>query len=144
MNGDLETNHQPLLDDGARWDIHPSTQTIHSKLQPFFSILARFPQLENLRLPGSHELGLGFDGGAWCGNAYDGPGGRAYGRTVVQRSAELAEAVGRVVYEALPGLKTFSIGSQSPNIDVGEDGLVEMVWPWTGSMEAYTLDIWPM
>lgn len=147
MDGEMKTNHQPYRSSYEDDEIGSkviSAKDIRSALQPYFSVFVRFPSLEDLRLPASHEFNLGFDGGAWCGNAYDGAEGRAYGRTIAQESAELTEAVGEAVYEALPGLKTFRIGGQSPNIISNEAGVGELVWPWTGRMEEYTLDIWPM
>ncbi|KAF2658106.1 hypothetical protein K491DRAFT_756364 [Lophiostoma macrostomum CBS 122681] len=113
------------------------------ELQPYLTILSRFSQLEDLRLPSSSSLGLGFDGGAWCGNAYDGEGGRAYGRSVTQQDAELTEAAGRIVHKALPTLKRLDIGHHSANMTLGEDGKVELVWRWTGRMEEYTYEAYP-
>lgn len=36
--------------------------------QEYLNILQRFTKLETLNLPASSALGLGFDGGPWCGS----------------------------------------------------------------------------
>lgn len=130
MDGDLNRNNRMELLQGEA-------------LKRYLSILSQFPDLEELTLPVASELDLGFDGGPWCGNAYFGKSGRAYGRIVAQQSAETTEAAGRIVHGALPQLKKFTIGSQSPNITLGGAGTMEMVWPWTGRMEEYTYEVWP-
>jgi hypothetical protein len=112
-------------------------------LKRYLSILAQFSHLEELRLPAAHELDLGYEGGAGCGNAYFGESGRAYGRMVAQEDAETIEAAAAIVHDALPQLKSFTIGSQSPNITLNDAGRMEMSWPWTGRMEEYTYEVWP-
>lgn len=103
----------------------------------YLSVISQFAHLEELRLPDSSKLDLGFDGGPWCGNAYFGEGGRELRRQVIRRGAETTEKAARIVREILPSLKCFTIGSERPNITLGGDGDVELVWPWTGKMEEY-------
>ncbi|QIX01684.1 hypothetical protein AMS68_007201 [Peltaster fructicola] len=67
-----------------------------SLLTEYLDVLSLFINLEHLRLPASSELELGFDGGAWCGNAYFGRSGRQYGRDVAMRAAETTELAGRM------------------------------------------------
>ncbi|KAF2014231.1 hypothetical protein BU24DRAFT_423248 [Aaosphaeria arxii CBS 175.79] len=112
-------------------------------LKRYLSILAQFPHLEELNLPRSEDLDLGFEGGHWCGNAYEGENGRAYGRMVAQQTAETIEAASRIVHDALPQLKKFSIGGGTPNITLNSAGTMDFSWPWTGRMEDWTYEIWP-
>ncbi|KAI2616774.1 hypothetical protein GGR54DRAFT_641366 [Hypoxylon sp. NC1633] len=114
-----------------------------SLLKKVMSVISRFPQLEELHLPESSELDLGFDGGAWCGNAYEGPEGREYGRQVDRQRMETTEAAGSIVVDSLPHLKRFSIGSTPANITRSEDGNVQVSWPWTGREDEYVHDFWP-
>lgn len=87
---------------------------------------------------------MGFDGGHWCGNAYDGPEGRAYGRQVTQESAEATEFAANITMRALPRLKSLKIGpGSSANLTLNDHGQPDMIWPWTGRMEQYTYDVWP-
>ncbi|KAH8897819.1 hypothetical protein GQ53DRAFT_818082 [Thozetella sp. PMI_491] len=108
-------------------------------LREILAILSRFTKLKELHLPYSAELDLGFDGGPWCGNAYDGPDGRAYGRQIVQEGAETTEVAAGIIMEALPNVN-FSIGDSSPNITYNKMGKPVLSWPWTGRMEQYTLE----
>ncbi|KAJ0108284.1 hypothetical protein J7T55_005261 [Diaporthe amygdali] len=98
--------------------------------------------LENLQLPPSSDLDLGFDGGHWCGNAYDGPEGRVYGRAVTQQDAETTELAANITLSALPHLKSLRIGSACANLTLNGRGQPDMTWPWTGRMEQYTYEIW--
>lgn len=111
-------------------------------LKRYLSNIAQFSQLEELRLPPAFELDLGFDGGPGCGNAYFGKEGRAYGRAVTRQSAETTEVAARIVHEALPKLKSLSIGSQCPNLTRNDAGTMDMSWPWTGRMTEYTYEVW--
>lgn len=85
---------------------------------------------------------MGFDGGHWCGNAYDGPEGRAYGRQVARDGAETTELAAQVAMSVLPRLKSLAIGTESANLTLNQSGQPEMTWPWTGRMEQYTYEIW--
>jgi len=95
-------------------------------------------------LPYSSELGLGFDGGAWCGNAYDGAGGRAYGREVVKESVDTAEMASKLTMAELPGLESLHIGGSVGNITRVEVGGPQVLWPWSGRVEEYALEAWPL
>lgn len=110
--------------------------------QEYLRVFAHFPNLENLQLPASHHLDMGFDGGAWCGNAYDGPEGRAYGRSVTQEHAETTQLAANVTMDALPRLKSLQVGSESANLTLNDLGQPDMTWPWTGRMKQYTYEIW--
>ncbi|USP81294.1 hypothetical protein yc1106_08568 [Curvularia clavata] len=122
---------------GAEWSDDPG------KLKEHLEYLSRFSNLTSLRLPRVPGLGLGFDGGAWCGNAYEGVDGRAYGRSVMQERAEVEERAGEIVLEVLPRLEQLRIGSSQPNITVNKEGKKELVWPWTGRMREYTYEGFP-
>lgn len=121
---------------------HTSFFSLICFIQRYLNVLALFPNLENLRLPDSSNLELGFDGGPGCGNAYDGPGGRAYGRMVVQKGAETTELAANIAMSILPHLKSLSIGPDIANFTVNSHGVPDMTWPWTGRMEQYTYEIW--
>ncbi|KAI1647134.1 uncharacterized protein F4817DRAFT_365479 [Daldinia loculata] len=119
------------------------THYILTKSQEYLSIISRFPKLEQLHLPDSSNLDLGFDGGHWCGNAYDGEGGRRYGRSVVKRRVDTTELAGDIVMKAVPHLKILSIGENQANFTRNENGDLEIVWPWTGRKEEYAYEIFP-
>lgn len=85
---------------------------------------------------------MGFDGGHWCGNAYDGPEGRAYGRQVTQEGVETTELAAQIAMSVLPHLKSLAIGTESANLTLNQFGQPEMTWPWTGRMEQYKYEIW--
>ncbi|KAL2067654.1 hypothetical protein VTL71DRAFT_15750, partial [Oculimacula yallundae] len=110
------------------------------------SIVETFASLQNLshiEIPWHGGLGLGFDGGAWCGNAYDGPRGEAYGREVAIQGAETTEKAAAILMTALPQLTSFSIGDDRPNVTRAENGSVIITWPWTGRMRDWVFEIWP-
>ncbi|PVH95932.1 hypothetical protein DM02DRAFT_731511 [Periconia macrospinosa] len=112
-------------------------------LKQHLAVLAQFPNLTHLALPTARYLGLSFDGGPSCGNAYFGADGRAYGRQVTQQGAEAVEEAGKMAIEMLPHLKTLSIGGLRANITKNEDGTLVLTWPWTGRMTEYTYEVWP-
>lgn len=112
-------------------------------IQGYLDILSRFPRLEKLWLPPSSGLGLGFDGGAWCGNAYFGTEGREYGRSVSRESAETTEAAAKIVLSRLSNLKSLCIGGTCADITRDEHGRFGATWPWTGRMTEWTYEIWP-
>jgi hypothetical protein len=106
-------------------------------------VLKRFPRLEQLQLPRASELGLGFDGGPWCGNAYMGPGGTELGRSVTRRASEATDVAGELVVAAeLPHLKKLGVGGTWANLTVGDDGKTSISWPWSGRMDEYTAEMW--
>jgi len=88
-------------------------------------------------------LGLGFDGGAWCGNAYFGAEGRQYGREVSRESAETTELAANIVLSKLPQLECLCIGGTYANITRDDHGGRVATWPWTGRMIEWTDEIWP-
>lgn len=122
---------------GANWKDNQTAFTQH------LDLLARFENLTTLTLPYAFDLGLGFDGGPGCGNAYDGAGGHAYGRQVVRERVEVTERAAREVLKKIPGLKQLGIGSGLRNVTVNEDGEAEVTWPWTRRLKEYTYDMWP-
>lgn len=122
---------------GAQWRDEPAI------LKEHLEYLSRFSNLTSLRLPDVSELGLGFDGGAGCGNAYYGAEGHEYGRSVTRQGAEADERAGEMVLEVLPRLEQLRIGSSRPNITVNKQGKKELVWPWTGRMREYTYEAYP-
>jgi hypothetical protein len=111
--------------------------------QIYLQLLAQFPNLENLQLSYSGDLDLGFDGGAWCGNAYDGANGRAYGRMVIQEGAETIEFAANMAMAILPHLKSLRIGFSHANLTRNDVGNPDMTWPWTGRMEQHTYEFEP-
>jgi len=88
-------------------------------------------------------LGLGFDGGAWCGNAFFGPGGRQYGREVSRDNAETTELAATIVLSKLLDLESLCIGGTYANITKDDHGDLTATWPWTGRMIEWTYEIWP-
>ncbi|KAG6357350.1 hypothetical protein INS49_013226 [Diaporthe citri] len=140
MEGPLRVPDEVLT--GLRAGKYPYPEYQQETIKAYLNVLALFPNLENLHLPASSNLELGFDGGPWCGNAYDGPSGRAYGRRVVQEDAETTELAANITMSILPHLKSLSIGWDSANLTLNSHGLPDMTWPWTGRMEQYTYEIW--
>ncbi|KAH7378116.1 hypothetical protein BKA64DRAFT_687946 [Cadophora sp. MPI-SDFR-AT-0126] len=114
-----------------------------SDLKEITTILSALENLTHIDLPHSSGLGLGFDGGAWCGNAYYGKSGRAYGRSVLRQGAEITELAADIVMANLPQLKSFTIGGMAPNVTRAENGTVSLVWPWTGRMREWLLEVEP-
>jgi hypothetical protein len=114
-------------------------------LQKLLKELKSATHLSYLHLPGASSLGLGYDGGADCGNAYFGPGGRKYGRQVSKEKTEQIERAARMVFDVLPHLKSISIGNVSPmDIQRDEDGnVVKLKWEWSGRMHDYLYELWP-
>jgi hypothetical protein len=110
-------------------------------VQASLKILNGLRNLTNLDLPSSSGLALGFDGGAWCGNAYFGKGGREYERDVVRQGAETTEMAGEIVMENMPQLISFNVGGQCPNItrDSDEKNMVSLAWPWTGRLDEWLM-----
>ena len=107
------------------------------------AILSELKNLTHLDLPDSSSLSLGFDGGPECGNAYDGEDGREYGRQVTRQRAETTEMAGNIVMMNIPHLLNLTIGEMAPNITRAENGTVSLIWPWTGGMDDWVMEIWP-
>ncbi|KAJ6532682.1 hypothetical protein DFH09DRAFT_1181951 [Mycena vulgaris] len=88
------------------------------KLKTLLPIITRFSRLQHLDLPPVYELGVGFDGGAWCGNAYFGPSGREYARSVTLQSLHATEKATNITLPYMsPTLKTLMIGGTTVNLD---------------------------
>ncbi|KAM7191285.1 hypothetical protein V8F20_009340 [Naviculisporaceae sp. PSN 640] len=153
LDGNLDGRREP----GWGWDIEykPGMERV---LQSYLTLISRLPNLRALKLPAAFNLRLGFDGGAWCGNAYDGPGGRAYGRSVARQGAETVELAAGFTLHEMPYLSELSIGGNKASINATaldskcrtglttNDGGVkvpEVRWPWTGRMEQWTWEVWP-
>ncbi|EPE34441.1 hypothetical protein GLAREA_10135 [Glarea lozoyensis ATCC 20868] len=112
------------------------------RLKATLNILNGQQNLTHLDLPRSSSLALGFDGGAWCGNAYFGKEGRVYERDVVRQGAEATEMAGEIVMENMPQLTSFTVGELRPNITRDSDGknMVSLAWPWTGRMDEWLME----
>ncbi|KAL6804915.1 hypothetical protein GGI42DRAFT_323178 [Trichoderma sp. SZMC 28013] len=112
--------------------------------EPYLKILLRelvgYPNIRHLELPYSRDLSLGFDGGPECGNAYFGPDGRAYHRSVIQEGAEADEKAAKIALSVLPHLESISIGGLSPHMTKEDGNKVVLEWPWTGRMEEWLLE----
>lgn len=111
--------------------------------QVALEILTGLENLTHLDLPDSSSIGLGFDGGPECGNAYFGKQGRIYQREVTRESAETTEEGGRIVVDILPHLSSFRIGGYGPKLTRSEDGVVNATWPWTGRMDEWLMEELP-
>ncbi|KAE9374917.1 hypothetical protein N431DRAFT_405980 [Stipitochalara longipes BDJ] len=109
------------------------------KLKAIVDMLTELKNLTHLDLPESYELGLGFNGGPFCGNAYFGIEGRKYQRQVIREGAEATEKGGDIVVANLPHLTSFTIGGEKANITRSE-GMVNVTWPWTGRMDEWLLE----
>lgn len=72
-----------------------------------------------------------------------GVGGRARGRRVSKRAAEITEVAGGMVISILPRLNNLRIGEHTPDITRSENGTVTLAWPWTGRMEKWLYEEWP-
>lgn len=103
-------------------------------------MLTGLENLTHLDLPGSSSLGLSFDGGPECGNAYFGKGGRAYLRQVTKEGAEATEKGGDIVVANLPYLTSFTIGGEKPNITRTNEIMINATWPWTGRMDEWLME----
>jgi hypothetical protein len=106
-------------------------------------VLTGLKNLAHLDLPDSSSLGLGFDGGPGCGNAYFGKDGRIYLRQVTKEGAEATEKGGDIVMANLPHLTSFTIGVIEASITRTEERMVNATWPWTGRMDEWLMDMVP-
>jgi len=107
------------------------------------NVLTGLKNLTHLDLPESSSLGLGFDGGPDCGNAYFGKGGRKYLRQVTKEGAEATEQGGDIVVANLPHLTSFTIGGRKANITRTEERIVNATWPWTWRMDEWLMEVVP-
>ncbi|KAI1361080.1 hypothetical protein F5Y08DRAFT_315773 [Xylaria arbuscula] len=114
-----------------------------SALREILQILDSLQNLTQLDLPLVAGLGVGFDGGPECGNAYFGPGGREYEREVLRESLQATERAASIVVETLPRLTSFSIGDDQANITRYENGTSRATFPWTGRINEYVMELLP-
>lgn len=157
MELSLEGNLDGRRERGWGWDTEykPGMEKV---LQSYLTLISRLLNLRVLKLPTAHNLGLGFDGGAWCGNAYDGPGGRAYGRLVARQGAETVDLAAGFTLQEMPYLSELTIGGNKASINAtapdgkcrtgvitngGGANVPEVRWPWTGKMKEWTWEVWP-
>ncbi|KAI1326936.1 hypothetical protein F5Y16DRAFT_373233 [Xylariaceae sp. FL0255] len=112
-------------------------------LRNLLESLRELQNLTQLDLAPASELGLGFDGGSPCGNAYYGPGGREYSRQVDKEWAEAVERGTAIVIQTLPQLESFNIGEQSPSLTRYDNGTIQATFPWTGRLDEWAWEATP-
>ncbi|KAJ7774367.1 hypothetical protein B0H14DRAFT_2965351, partial [Mycena olivaceomarginata] len=101
------------LDGNQRYSMEEDAE----KLKTLLPIITRFPHLQHLDLPPVYELGVGFDGGAWCGNAYFGESGRESAHSVALQSLHATEKATNITLPYMPPtLKTLTIGETTVNL----------------------------
>ena len=107
--------------------------------------LKRAANLKTLQLPESSELGIGFDGGPMCGNAYMGPNGYLTERYVQREHIEAVEKASSMAWAALPYLENIYIGGESPgSVERDEKGtVVKISWPWSDGVEEFLQKMYP-
>ncbi|KAF5498006.1 hypothetical protein CGCS363_v008439 [Colletotrichum siamense] len=98
---------------------------------------ASLHKLKKLHLPYSANLHLDFDGGPWCGNAYDGDGGARLWRQVRLDDIDATERAGSIVQEEIPNLKGVGVGDFYGNFTFDAQGTRTIDWPWTGRLEEW-------
>ncbi|KAF9873211.1 hypothetical protein CkaCkLH20_09374 [Colletotrichum karsti] len=111
-------------------------------LQNLTRALGSLNNLRRLHLPWSAELGLGFDGGPLCGNFYDGADGARLRRRVEMENINATERAGEIVRANVPRLKGVDVGGFYGNFTVDGEGRDVTVWPWTGRLEDWLLEIY--
>lgn len=94
-------------------------------------------------MPDVSNLGVGFDGGPGCGNAYFGPYGRQYRRYITHQWVDATELATDIVLSKLPQLKSLYLGDTSVNFTRDESGTPNVSWPWTGRLREYLYEKWP-
>ncbi|KAH6867354.1 hypothetical protein B0T10DRAFT_502467 [Thelonectria olida] len=105
-------------------------------------ILKEFKNLSTLHLPDAWSLGFTDYEPPGCGNVYFGLSGTTFGRYQSRQHMVAIERAGSIVAEQLPYLDLLCIGSTC--INPGKQrGSNELVWPWTGRIKDYLLEIWP-
>ncbi|KAF5520985.1 hypothetical protein CGCA056_v008256 [Colletotrichum aenigma] len=104
-------------------------------LQNMTRTFASLSKLKKLHLPHSADLYLDFDGGPWCGNAYDGEDGQRLWRQVRLDDIEATERAGVIVQQEMPRLKGLNVGDFYGNFTVDAEGGRAIDWPWTGRLE---------
>ncbi|KAK2771137.1 hypothetical protein CKAH01_14501 [Colletotrichum kahawae] len=109
----------------------PNLEELWNMTKTFSSL----SKLKKLHLPDSGHLHLGFDGGPWCGNAYDGEGGQRLWRQVRLDDIAATEHAGSIVQADIPELKGVDVGDFYGNFTVDDEGGKAIDWPWTGRLE---------
>ena len=90
-------------------------------------------------MPSAAYLGVGFDGGPECGNAYDGLGGTRYGRYVSRQYMWANEKAAKIILAEVPHLQRLAIGKTQPKEIISG----QITWPWTGKIKEHLLYEWP-
>lgn len=103
-----------------------------------------FRELKHLNLPHARSLALGFDGGPFCGNAYNGAAGKLLRREISRQKLEATEKAAKIVLEILPNLWTLSIGGTQAKLVRNADGSMEAEWPWTDRVEDWLYEQCPI
>ncbi|KAI0430284.1 hypothetical protein F5Y09DRAFT_341820 [Xylaria sp. FL1042] len=136
----------------ARWGwANPMIQELVSGYIPgveslwgILQSLSSFQNLTGLELPDASTLGLGWDGGPSCGNAYYfGPGSREYEHQVQREGLEATERAGALVVKILPRLTSFSIGGKQAKITRYENGMLRASFPWAERIDQWVMDVLP-
>ena len=107
--------------------------------QTALDVIAKHPNIKQLHLPDLEDLGMNYDGGPACGNAYMGASGREFLRRLDRRYAETADLAGETVMMKLPWLEELSFGALKP-LHIGrneEEEYPTLTWPWTGRLEEW-------
>ncbi|KAK4206151.1 hypothetical protein QBC37DRAFT_329299 [Rhypophila decipiens] len=123
-------------------------------LQSYLKVISHLPSLRTLKLPPAYGLGLGLDNSPRCGNIYEGPEGRAYGRQESRQRAATVELASRFALQEMPCLAELAVGGDETSsinhtrtcvgVTNGTAKIPEVRWPWTGRMEEWTFEEWPL
>lgn len=62
----------------------------------------------------------------------------------MKQRVEATELAAGIVMAELPHLKGLTIDSTRVNLTRSEDGDLEMSWPWTGRLDEYAYEIYPL
>lgn len=62
----------------------------------------------------------------------------------MKQRVEATELAAGIVTAELPHLKGLTIGSTCVNLTRSEDGDLETSWPWTGRLDEYAYEIYPL
>ncbi|CAI6332448.1 unnamed protein product [Periconia digitata] len=118
-----------------------ATALVHSVLYA----LREAHNLTTLHLPESYDLGLGFDGGPFCGNAYMGPSGYLTSRQTMRGHITAVDQGILLAWTALPHLKNITIAGTPPvSVQRDEKGQVmKVTHEWTGRVEQYLEEEYP-
>ncbi|KAI1271750.1 hypothetical protein F5Y07DRAFT_382098 [Xylaria sp. FL0933] len=130
-------------DIGPRRTLYGEHESDGSSLKKALQLISSFQNLTELELSHASGLGLGWKEGPACGNAYFGRRGREYQRQVYREELEAMERAGALVVEVLPRLTSFSVGSSKANITRSDNGTLRAIFPWTGWMDEWIMDLMP-